>query len=144
MKSTNEQGCSDVDLDSPELDSLSLLRNLQACESLPRPQVSRKDTPQGDGGGAGRTWLTGERAVVDKGTAFVEGKQKGIAERGGRWRKMRSGALGRGRRMEGRRNGEDERRRHKRKKGRRQDRGQTELKLPRHPAASVINNKPDV
>ncbi|KAI9538144.1 hypothetical protein NQZ68_017877 [Dissostichus eleginoides] len=46
--------------------------------------------------------------------------------------------------MEGRQNREDERRRHKRKKGRRQDRGQTELKLPRHPAASVINNKPEV
>lgn len=38
---------------------------------------------------------------------------EGDAERGGRWRKMRSEALGKGRRMEGRRNGEDERRRHK-------------------------------
>ncbi len=38
---------------------------------------------------------------------------EGDAERGGRWRKMRSGALGKGRRMEGRRNGEEGRHRHK-------------------------------
>lgn len=40
-------------LDSPELDSLFLLHNLQEYEPLPRLQVSPKDT-QRDGGGGGR------------------------------------------------------------------------------------------
>lgn len=56
-------------LDSPELNSLFLLHNLQVYEPLPRLQVSPKDT-RGDGGGGGRRegCLTGERAVIDKET----------------------------------------------------------------------------
>lgn len=51
--------------------------------------------------------------------------------------------MGRLGKAEGWRGKETERKRNvhiKRMKGRRQDRGQTELKQPRQPAASVINN----
>lgn len=47
-----------------------------------------------------------KRAATDE-EDELEQKQKGDAGRGGRWRKMRSGALGKGRRMERRRNGEE-------------------------------------
>lgn len=124
-------------LDSPELDSLFLLHNLQVYESLPRLQVPPKDTQRDGGGGGSREGCGRQRDGVGRTAAEAEGD----AERGGRWREMRSGALGKGRR-----NGGEKKRRGrenadtKRKKGRRQDRGQTELKQPRQPAASVINN----
>lgn len=54
-------------LDSPELDSLFLLHNLQVCELLPRIQVSPKDT-QRDRAGGGRRCLTGERPAIDNQT----------------------------------------------------------------------------
>ncbi len=65
---------------------------------------------------------------------------EGDAKMGGRWRKMRSGALGK---AEGWRGEETERKGEadtKRKKGRLKDGRQSELKQPRQPGASVINN----
>lgn len=55
-----------------------------------------------------------------------------MEEKGGRWRKMRRGALGKGRTVE-RGNREEASRR-------RNDRGHTETRQPGQPAASVIND----
>lgn len=48
-----------------------------------------------------------------QGNGVREMVAEGDAKMGGRWRKMRSGALGKGRRMERRRNGKEGSRRHK-------------------------------
>lgn len=102
-------------LDSPEPDSLFLLHNLQVYEPLPRLQVSPKDTQR-------RRRRREERGMSDRregchrqrdSVRGMVAEAEGDAERGGRWGKMRSGALGKGRRMEGRRNGKEGRRRHK-------------------------------
>lgn len=89
-------------LDSPELDSLLLTHNLQVYEPLPLLQVSPKDT-QRDRRRRRRERMSDrsegcyrQRDRVREMAAETEGD----TERGGRWRKMRSGALGKGRRME--------------------------------------------
>lgn len=92
-------------LDSLELDSLFLLHNLQVYEPLPRLQVSPKDTWRGTDRGEERG-KSDERERADiEGECEKVIEAEGDAERSGRWRKMRSGALGKGRRMKGRRNG---------------------------------------
>ena len=92
----------------------------------------------------GETWGVGGLSVSREGCCRQRDTVRGMVaegDAGGRWRRMRSGALGTGRRTAERE--EDERKRNaatRRKTGRRRGRGQTELKQPRQPAASVINN----
>lgn len=113
-------GCPSKHLDSPELtrNSLFLLHNLQVYEPPPRLQVSPKDTrrrkvEEGEERERGREGcLTSERAATDKETVkgMVGRSRRGRVERrGGRWREIASGALGKGRRMERRRNREGRR-----------------------------------
>lgn len=85
-------------LDSRELDSLFLLHNLQIYEPLPRLQVSPRDTKETGTVEGRREGCHRQRDRV----RGMEAEAEGVAERGGRWRKMGSGALGKGRRMEGR------------------------------------------
>lgn len=90
---------------SPELDSLFLTHNLWVYEALPFPQVSPED-PQSN-----RRWRRRRRrgGVSDRrercprqrdGVREMTAETEGDAARAGRWREMRSGVLGRGRRME--------------------------------------------
>lgn len=54
--------------------------------------------------------MTSERAATDKETVKgMEGRRGRVERRGGRWREIASGALGKGRRMERRRNREGRR-----------------------------------
>lgn len=140
MNSTNEHGCRANTWTSLKLDSLFLTHNLQVYELLPPPQrVFPKDT-QGDGGRRAGTSdrRQGCRRQIDW-VGEMAAETEGGAEKGGRWRKTRSGA----------RFGEAEGWRTERtgdadtngKKGRRYDRGQTEWTQPTRLAASVINNR---
>lgn len=140
MNSTNEQrGTAAVQtLGHPR--NLIHCFSLQVYELLPPPQrVFPKDT-QGDGGRRAGTSdrRQGCRRQIDWVGEMAAETEAG-AEKGGRWRKTRSGA----------RFGEAEGWRTERtgdadtngKKGRRYDRGQTEWTQPTRLAASVINNR---
>lgn len=87
-------------LESPELDSLFLTPNQRVYEPLPRLEVSAKDTQRQrrrrrrEGKSDRREGCHRQR------DAEMSAETEGDTERGGRWKKTISGALGKDKTME--------------------------------------------